>query len=118
MRACSSGKVFSLSSNLGISAPDRRAAAPLMLLGAICTCAVKGSIAGYRREVRKAFGSIFFASQCASALAITACRFLSIERYGVTVAAYMDRDMTVSGLWLDGGGRHWSAARPFVLALP
>ena len=65
MRATSSAKELSLLSYTGTSAPASRAAPPLALSVAICTCLTSGNMSGNSRAFNSTAGSIFRASACA-----------------------------------------------------
>ena len=68
MRAFSSGKVDSVSSNLGASTPEIRATPFLAASQAISTCRVKGSMSGASRYCSRIAGSNLRASAWARPL--------------------------------------------------
>ena len=68
MRACSSAKVISLSSNFGASIPASRAVPFLAASQAMRICEANGSMSGARRMVTNTLGSNLRAAALASAL--------------------------------------------------
>src|SRR5580765_8431417 len=86
MRACSSSKVFSVSSCFGASTPARRATAPLAVSQQTWIWRANANMSGYRRAEVSTSGSILRASQCACALARIADRLFSIWAKRVALA--------------------------------
>ncbi len=77
MRALSSAKVVSLSSNFGASIPAKRAVPFLAASQAMRICAVKGSMSGARRAAHNTLTSNLRAVALASAFSRQCSRLLS-----------------------------------------
>src|SRR5436190_12781700 len=93
----SSSSVASVSSNLGASAPARRATPNLAASQAIWICFVKGSMSGARRAASSTLVSNFLAAAWASALSSQLSRLPSMRTNTGTLAECMEMVMLSPG---------------------
>ncbi|MCY1179124.1 hypothetical protein D9M73_195050 [compost metagenome] len=105
IRACSSSKVLSVSSQLGTSTSARRAAQPLAMSLAICTWRTRGNMSGARRDSMNTLGSMPRAWALASAFLRMLDRLPSMRARTGTDASYMDKDMVIAPFRVDGSAQ-------------